>query len=152
MNWIRKEYWKNHSGILDLENLQSRSDFIFCSSGSWRWLSSVIDVLKMGKTVKKKSSKHLWPWISDFQGQGCLRGFFYYFFHINFQFYVGNISDYTFGKFTTHLYFKPSDYFRRIFLQCIIILLSIYIPLQNPYFNLAVKKLWSKKTNKMKNL
>ena len=117
------EYKKNHWGILDLENLQSRSHFIFCISESWRWLSSVIDALKMGKTVKKKPqsifdleieifkvmgvcgnfftnfyifsasnyirkpSKNLayirnkiWPWISDFLGQGCLREFFTIFF------------------------------------------------------------------------
>ena len=43
----------NHWGILDLENLQSRSHFIFCISESCRWLSSVIDLIKMEKTVKK---------------------------------------------------------------------------------------------------
>ena len=26
--------------------------------------------------------KKIWPWIGDFQGQGCLREFFYYFFDI----------------------------------------------------------------------
>ena len=52
--------------------------------------------------------------------------------------------------FTTHLYFKPPDYFRKFFLPCIIIFLFIYIPLQNPYFNLAVKKLWRKKKIKWK--
>ena len=34
----------------------------------------------------------------------------------------------------------------------IIVLLCIYIPLQNPYLNLAVKKLWRKKKMKMKNM
>ena len=47
------EYEKNHWGILDLETLQSRSNFIFCIIESWRWSSNVIDELKMGKTVKK---------------------------------------------------------------------------------------------------
>ena len=53
LGWIRKKYWNNHWDILDLDNLQSRSYFIFCISESWGWLSSVIDALKMGKTVKK---------------------------------------------------------------------------------------------------
>ena len=44
---------KNLWGILDLENLQSRSNFIFCISESWRRLCSVIDALKMAKTVKQ---------------------------------------------------------------------------------------------------
>ena len=57
MDWIRKKYWKNHWGILDLENLQSRSHFMFCISESWRWLSSIIDALKMGKTVREKILK-----------------------------------------------------------------------------------------------
>ena len=120
-----KNTGKNHWGVLDLENLQSRSHFIFCIRERWRWLYSVIDGPKLGKTVKKnpqrifdleieifkvkgvcvnfftisyvfsasnyirKPSKNLayirnkiWPWIGDFQGQVCLREFFYYFFHI----------------------------------------------------------------------
>ena len=79
MDWIRKKCWKNHWGILDFENLQSRSHFIFCISESWIWLSSVIDALKMGKQWKK-TSKHLWPLNRDFQGQGCLQEFFLLFF------------------------------------------------------------------------
>ena len=48
-----KNFEKNHWGILDLENLQSGSLFIFWINESWRWLSSVIHALKIEKIVKK---------------------------------------------------------------------------------------------------
>ena len=64
-----KNIEKNHWGILNLGNLQSRSHFIFCTSESWRRLFSVIDALKKGKTVTKKSLRHLWPWICLFRGE-----------------------------------------------------------------------------------
>ena len=76
-----KDTEKNDCGILDLENLQSRSHFMFCMSESWRWLSSAIDALKWEKQWEK-SSKHLWPWNRDFQGQGSSAGIFYYFLRI----------------------------------------------------------------------
>ena len=71
---------KNHWRILDLENLQSRSHFIFRISKSWSWVFSASNYIP-SKNLAYIRNK-IWPWIGDFPGQGWLREFFYYFFHI----------------------------------------------------------------------
>ena len=80
------EYEKNHSGILDFENLQSRSHLIFGITESWRWLSSVRIFLDIpgdaAVACRVCGRKEIWPLNRGFQGQGCLWEFFNYFFHI----------------------------------------------------------------------
>ena len=123
MDWIRKKYWKKSLWYPWPWKSTVKVTFHIWKSESWRWLSSVIDALKMEKTVKKnpqsifdleiyilkvkgvcgnfsttfyvfsasnyirKPSKNLayirnkiCPWIGDFEGQGCMREFFNYFF------------------------------------------------------------------------
>ena len=71
---------KNHWGILDLKTLQSRSHFIFRINESWRWLSSVIDALKMGKTVKKNPQSIFDLELAIFKVKGLCGNFLTIFF------------------------------------------------------------------------
>ena len=73
---------RNHWGILDLENLQSRSHFIFCINVCWIWIFSASNYIRKPSKNLAYIRNKIWLWIGDFQGQGCLWEFFYYFFHI----------------------------------------------------------------------
>ena len=76
----KKNTEKNHWGILDVENLQSRSNIILDISESWRWLCSVIDALKLGKSVKKNPQSIFDLEFEIFQVKGVCGNFFTIFF------------------------------------------------------------------------
>ena len=82
MDWIRKKYWKKSLRYPWPWKSTVKVTFHFLHKQKLEMAFQRHWCAKNGKNSEKKSLKHLWPWNRDFQGQRCLREFFYYFFFI----------------------------------------------------------------------
>ena len=83
MDWIRKKFWKKSLRFPWPWKSTVKVTFHFLHKRKLEMAFQRHWCAKNGKNSEKKSSKHLWPWNRDFQSQGCLREFSYYFFHIH---------------------------------------------------------------------